>query len=187
MPDQPITLLDGKHIQLSLPTRNRQRRLAEFLRANDAEIMLPAFPLVVACSMSHLVPLIQRKQILPLRTPANKTRRIDKVVPKTQPLRTPIIAFPRPKHHRAVRIDGEDVQPVRRPRHHRGTVQVGAVQSFPLGPAIVCIAWAEVPGSVPEGFVAADYDDVEALGGPGCYGWVCDGDAADGFPVLFPG
>ena len=40
---------------------------------------------------------------------------------------------------------------------------------------------------MPEGFVAADYDDVEALGGPGCYGWVCDADAADGRPVFFPG
>lgn len=39
---------------------------------------------------------------------------------------------------------------------------------------------------MPQGFVAADYDDVQALCRPGCYGWVCDGDAADVLPFLFP-
>ena len=98
-----------------------------------------------------------------------------------------MIALPSSEHHRVVRVDGEDVEPVRRPRHHCGTVQVGAVESFPLGLAVVFVAEAEVPGSVPEGFVAADDDDVQALGGPGCHGWVGDGNAADESPVLFPG
>lgn len=97
-----------------------------------------------------------------------------------------MIALPSSEHHIVVRVDGEDVEPVRRPRHHCGTVQVGAVESFPLGPAVVFVE-AEVPGSVPERFAAADDDDVQALGGPGCYGRVGDESAADGRPVLFPG
>lgn len=63
MPHQSITLLDGKHIQMSLSTRHRQRRLPEFIRANDAEIMLPALPLIITGPMSHLVPLIRREDI----------------------------------------------------------------------------------------------------------------------------